>query len=228
MRLPALCLSGLALALAASPSVLAQTAREAETRRYQACLLQVEDAPAAALEAAQTWQQTGGGWPPDVCAALAYVALGEAAVGAAVLDDLVAEPRPGLTEADRVSLQVEAGDAWRQAGNEEAALAAYERALELDADSLAARAARAQLHLDAGEVSALAIDANRLINLAPGAVDGWRLRSEYHLARDDFDAAQADLEQARQLAPDDIDLLVLRGRIIEARRLTGTASADAE
>lgn len=209
-----------AIALSLTAPASAQTdARRIENQRFQACIELIDTDPDAALNEAQIWHQTGGGWPPEVCAGRAMIALGEADLGAGMLDNLASEPRAGMSESDRVALLVLAAEGYIQARETGDALAAYSSALELQPDAIAPRVGRAGIELEEGDIAALAIDANHLVSMAPGLAEGWRLRSEYHLARGEFDNARADMQRARELEPERIDLLVLRGRINEARRL---------
>ena len=73
--------------------------------------------------------------------------------------------------------------------------------------------------------SALALTASAFAVL-PGAAlaqeafaEAYVLRAEARLLGGDIDAALEDIEAARTLDPENIDILVLRGRIVEARRL---------
>lgn len=87
-------------------------------------------------------------------------------------------------------------------------------------DSIPARLARARLLADAGQWETLEADAEALITHAPYLAAGWRYRGQSRLGRGELDLAWQDMERARQQEPDDIPSLLLRGAILEARRLT--------
>lgn len=79
------------------------------------------------------------------------------------------ETRPNLDRDDHAALQYDVGIAWQYAGRFRRAIAAFDRAIELDADEERYRAARAQAIADerAARIRA-AQDAFARRNLAPG------------------------------------------------------------
>ena len=210
----------LALTLAFTPSVLAQTgARQDERMRYQAGIaLSGEDA-AAALEEAQTWRIEGGGWPAEVCEAHAFIALNDHGVAATILEELAAERRAGMVDEERVDFLTLAAESRIALGETEAALTNYDAALAINPAAILTRTGRARLHRDAADWPALSRDAEELITRVPQLAIGWHLRGVYRLETGDLDGAWADMERARELEPERIETLVLRGRINEARRL---------
>ncbi len=219
MRLLSTALTGaflLTSALHAQP-----TGAVAEQVRFSACLDRVERDADDALEEAQTWRMQGGGWPARHCEALSLIALGEMEVGAAILDDLAIIPRPGNSQATRLAQLVAAGEAWSRAGRSEEAVASYSTGLTLAPENPHLLIARAKANLDLGDWQALNRDAEILVDTAPYLAESWSMRAQARLEGGDREAALADIEEARMRAPEDIDILVLRGRILEARRLAG-------
>lgn len=214
-------LSALLPALLLAPASAQNTVRVEERMRYQACIAQSGEDPAAALEEAQTWRIEGGGWPAEICEAHAFIGLGDFQMAAAILEELAGEPRPGMVDAERVDFLTLAGETRARAGNVETALADYAAALEIDPYSVLTLTMRGRLHRNTENWGALERDAQRLIDLVPESAEGWYLRSLYHLNTGDLDAAGSDMEAARERAPERIEILVLRGDINEARRQAG-------
>ncbi|WP_300543801.1 tetratricopeptide repeat protein [Maricaulis sp.] len=205
-----------------TPSGFAQgEARQAERMRYQACIARTGEDPGAALQEAQTWRIEGGGWPAEVCEAQAFIALGDHAVGAAILEELAGERRPGMVAEERVDFLTLAAESRAAIGETGRALANYDAALAIDPSAILTRAGRAGLNRDLEDWPALGRDAEDLVRRVPGLATGWYLRGVFRLETGDLDGAWADMQAARERAPDRIDILVLRGRINEARRLEG-------
>ena len=217
--LPATLLPAVLLA----PASAQNTARAEERMRYQACIAQSGEDPAAALDEAQTWRIEGGGWPAEICEAHAFIGLGDFAMAAAILEELAGERQAGMVDAERVDFFTLAGETRARAGNVEAALEDYAAALDIDPYSVPTLTLRGRLHRSEENWGGLERDAQRLIDLVPESAEGWYLRSLYHLNTGDLDAAETDMAAARERAPERIEILVLRGDINEARR---QAAAD--
>ncbi|MAC89552.1 hypothetical protein [Maricaulis sp.] len=210
-----------ALALALAPLAQAQTSAAYQERiRFDTCLGQIQLDASEALERAQTWRLEGGGWPAEVCEARALIELGEPEVGADILVSLAERQPVGMIDEEQSELFILAGDTRFALGLVDEAAAAYDAALALMPDSIPARLARARLLADAGQWETLEADAEALITHAPYLAAGWRYRGQSRLGRGELDLAWQDMERARQQEPDDIPSLLLRGAILEARRLT--------
>ncbi len=210
-----------ALALALAPLAQAQTSAAYQERiRFDTCLGQIQLDASEALERAQTWRLEGGGWPAEVCEARALIELGEPEVGADILVSLAERQPVGMIDEEQSELFILAGDTRFALGLVDEAAAAYDSALALMPDSIPARLARARLLADAGQWETLEADAEALITHAPYLAAGWRYRGQSRLGRGELDLAWQDMERARQQEPDDIPSLLLRGAILEARRLT--------
>ena len=217
------CLLALPLALPFSiaATALAQSDfRNAERMRYQSCIAMTGEAPGDALQEAQTWGIEGGGWPADVCEAQALIALGDHAVGAAILEELAAEPPAGMVDEERVDFLTLAAESRARMRDHEAALVNFTAALALDPSAILTRTGRARLNAETGDWAAVGRDANALIDRAPELAIGWHMRALYNLETGNLSAAWSDIEAAREREPDRIETLVLRGRINEARRLS--------
>ena len=64
-------------------------------------------------------------------------------------------------------------------------------------------------------------DLDAALAITPNSVDALQMRARAHLAMDALDKAEADMNRALLLDGRNIDTLVLRGDVIEARRLAG-------
>ncbi|WP_417485626.1 hypothetical protein [Maricaulis sp.] len=218
---PTACILALAtISLAFAPFAQAQNSAAYQERvRLDACLGQIQIDPSEALERAQTWRLEGGGWPAEMCEARALIELGEAVIGADILVSLAERQPIGMVDEERAELYILAGDTRFTSGLVDGAALAYDAALTLTPDSVPARLARARLLADAGDWAALAVDADALITHAPYLAAGWRYRGQSHLGLGELDLAWQDMQRAREQEPDDIPSLLLRGAILEARRL---------
>lgn len=217
----------LCVPLASSP-VGAQTDTRAdaglrEQQRFDSCLDRVDRDADGALEDSQTWRLQGGGWPARHCEALSLIALGEVEVGARMLDALATTPRPGSEMIVRLVQWQAAGEAWLQIDQPEAALASFAAGLALAPDAIELRLGRARAALALGDWQTLDQDAARLVETAPYLPESWSMRSRARLEAGDYTGAFLDVEEARLRAPEDVDILVLRGRILEARRVSGAS-----
>jgi tetratricopeptide (TPR) repeat protein len=208
-----------ALALIA-PAIAQTTAAALERARYQSCLDQVGEDAGAAFEEALSWKIEGGGWPALHCEGRALIALGDDRRGAALLD----ETRLGLPELDRAAtpdLAEDAAAGWLAAEDPDAAIAAAQAGLAADEARpglwrLLAEAARSSEHWALAETAT-----TRLIRMDEETAAAWRDRAEARLEIGDLDGARSDIDTALALDGEDIRTLVLRGRIVEARRLRG-------
>lgn len=220
ITVPASCLVLVPLALAITPLAQAQTSAAYQERiRLDTCLGQIQLDPSEALERAQTWRLEGGGWPAEVCEARALIELGETQIGADILVSLAERQPVGMVDEESAELYILAGDTRFAVGLVDGAAAAYDAALALTPDSIPALLAHARLLADAGQWTALAVDADALITNAPYLAAGWRYRGQSRLGLGELDLAWQDMERAREQEPDDIPSLLLRGAILEARRL---------
>ena len=213
-----LILAGLGLITSAAE---AQTSsyEAVERARYEACLERIETDPENAYEDALTWKFDGGGWPALHCEARALVTLGEEE-GARRMEAM-GMATDGGNDAMRVLVLAEAGEAWLLAGEAENARRAYTNALSFNEDSAPLWMGRARAALEQDMWSAAEADATAAISYDATLMEAWRARALARLEQGQLDGAESDMSRARQLDPADIETLVIRGRIIEARRLGG-------
>ena len=174
----------------------------------------------------EAWLPNGGGDAARHCLALSKLEVGEADVGARMLESLAADSQAAPVARARVFDQ--ADQAWMVAGEPDRAVAAGTRALALspdDVDLLADRAA-ALMALDRFEEvardlgQALEIDASRDDVLV---MRGSALR---HMGR--LDEARDDIDRALGRDPDDAEALLERGILRERSNDASGARADWE
>jgi len=208
-----------ALALIA-PAIAQTTAAALERARYQSCLdLAVEDA-GAAFEEALSWRIEGGGWPARHCEGRARIALGDDRRGAALLDEALS----ALPEIDRAAapdLAEDAAAGWLEADDAAAAIASAQAGLAEDETRLGLWRLLAMAAARETEWALVEEAATRLVRLDEDNDDAWRARAEARLELGDLDGARSDIETALALDAENIETLLMRGRILEARRLRG-------
>ncbi len=194
----------------------------ADQLRYEGCVTRIAEAPEAAHDDAIAWRLAGGGWPARHCEALAVTALGNYAEGAQRLI-ATAEAATGADLSARAAMLGQAGDAWRLAGEEAAALEAFEAGLQYAPGDAGLMIGIAQSLMALGRAGEAETAAARALARHPEAAEAWRVRAEARLAAGDLDGARSDVEQARELAPDNIAILKLLGDVILAARRAGSA-----
>ncbi|MEE2565248.1 tetratricopeptide repeat protein [Hyphobacterium marinum] len=209
------------LGLIASAAEAQTSSYEAvERARYEACLQRVETDPENAYEDALAWKYDGGGWPALHCEARALVTLGEEEEGARRMEAM-GMASDGGTDAMRVLVLAEAGEAFLLANAPEEARRAYTNALSFNENSAPLWMGRARAALVQEMWTAAEADATAAISHNAGLAEAWRTRAEARLELGRLDGAESDMNRARELDPADIETLVIRGRILEARRLGG-------
>lgn len=214
-----LLLSACLIAVTGSAAWAQSSAIEIETDRYLSCLERVDADHDAAFEDALAWRMEGGGWPAAHCEARALIALGDVSNGATMLEEQAGSDALIHDGSIRVSMLVEAGEAWLMIRRNEDAARAFAAALELAPNDAGALLGQAETSLALGAWDAAQAAATASIEQDPQMAGGWRLRALARLETGALDAAWQDMETARGIEPDNIDILVLRGRINEARRL---------
>ncbi len=178
---------------------------------YEACLGMLPNDPSGADAYAEAWRARGGGNGALHCRALASVALGDPAGGAAALDDLARDGQASTVA--RASIAGQAAQAWLMAGDAARALASSGMALGLygdDADLLMTHAtSAAQL----AQYDVAVADLDRVLTLDPTREDALVLRATAHRAAGAFNLAAADIAAALAIDPDDPDALLERGLV---------------
>jgi tetratricopeptide (TPR) repeat protein len=207
----------LAIGLAAASPAMAQ---DNEAQRLRDCIARIDTDAAAAYQDALTWMGKGNRPASRHCAALALIAMGQPAQGAARLEELANAADAGTLEARAIYL-AQSGNAWIVAKNPEAAIVTLTNAIKLSPGDAALYKDRARASLilkqwdDAGE------DLNTAVKLSPGDGEAFRLRALALLKLERYQDAWEDVELALKYSPKDVDAVVLRGDIREAMRKKG-------
>ncbi|HTQ13336.1 MAG TPA: hypothetical protein VMH86_05610 [Rhizomicrobium sp.] len=193
--------------------------------RYGRCMALAQRAPQSALDAAEAWQNEGGGAAAAHCQALSLVALRRYAEAAQTLDRLGRDPATGAA-AQRAELFDQAGNAWILASQPAHADDSFTEALALtpgDRDVLADRARARGARKDwAGAEK----DLNAVLAADPGRVDILVLRASARHAQGRKAEARADIDQALALYHDYPEALVERGEMKAEDGDTAGALAD--
>jgi len=196
------------------------TAAQADQLRLKSCLEKVDNDPEAGLEEGEKWVALGGRALARQCVAIAMIAKGQPAEGAARLEQL-ANDKDGGDLAQRALYLTLAGNAWLMANAPDAAVLTFTNALKLkpnDAGLLRDRA-RAQMILQKPTEAAADIEA--ALKAAPGDPDALTLRALMRKSQKQYDAALGDIDRALERVPQDTRMLTLRGDIVEAKRRAG-------
>ncbi len=96
-------------------------------------------------------------------------------------------------------------------GNIQRALAAVDRAVELDATDMSFRFRRALLAHRLGNDEAASADVRVVLDRAPALPEAWVLRASIRRARGDLDGAIIDAGRALELSPRDANAFFERG-----------------
>lgn len=184
---------------------------------YENCTRLAHTNPDAALEAALSWQDLGGGDPARHCAAVSLFHLGQFGQAAKRFEAL-AGSLGEAPAAERAAMLAQAGAAWFRAGDFERANAAQTAALALapgDTELLIDRAmtlAAAQNYWEAID------DLNAAIDADPKRVEALILRASAYRFVDALPLAHDDAERAHRLSPDRPEVLLEYGIL---QRLAG-------
>ena len=197
---------------------LTQTAPLSDQARLEACLRAVQDNAETGYEDALTWRHQGGGWPAEHCVSLALIALGQEAPGALRLREAALEAEMA-SDPSRAIMLGQSGEAFLSAEEYEQAIISFEAALEFAPRDPALLLGLARAHLALEHYAQADVSASAALAQDQANPEAYALRAEARLLAGDIDAALSDIEAARSLDPENIDILVLRGRIVEARRL---------
>ena len=219
------------LTAAALSLALLQSAGErlaaAEQDRLQACLAKIETDPDEAYEDGLAWTYQGNRPGARQCTAMALIALGHEAEGAARLQNL-ANATDGGTLEQRAAYLSQAGNAWIQAEDPDAALEAFTGALKIAPDAPELLLDRASAHLLLAHYDEAIEDLDAVLMRVPDHGDAHQMRGEAWLAKGDPDKAMTDVLAAMEADPENVDTLVLRGRVREALRLQEEAGGPLE
>ncbi len=105
------------------------------------------------------------------------------------------------------------GESYRFKGEDSAALAAYNQAIQTNAEFAPAYLGRARIRSLSGEASPDEIrrDLERALELDPNLAEAYLELAQLNLQQEDYDAAQANLDLAGQLLPGSPLIYVYRG-----------------
>lgn len=143
----------------------------------------------------------------------AYTRRGQSAE-ALVAYDCAADNRP-----DDASIYARRALAHAALGDDDAAIADFNRALELDETLLEAYINRGIFYTWAGNYALAIGDFTLVTSLAPQNTRGFQNRAMVHAIEGNFDLAMADLEQAIAVNPDDPAPYAARAAIYSALAL---------
>jgi tetratricopeptide (TPR) repeat protein len=207
-----------ALGFVSVPAALHAAVDPRDSSRLQACIAKIDIAPLEAFEDGLVWRSQSGGVFAEQCLALAKVASGDVAAGAARLAALASAPDAGDSE-QRALLLAKAANAWLMVEEYNGALRALNAALVLKPAEVDLLIDRARAFAGLGQWVKAQDDLTVALSKRPDDGLIFRLRAETHLQQANYDGAQRDVAEALRLAPRDVDSYLMRGRVIEARRL---------
>ncbi|KJS23731.1 MAG: hypothetical protein VR75_17935 [Hyphomonadaceae bacterium BRH_c29] len=198
-----------------------------EAARLDACLARIETDPDNAYEDGLAWSYQGNRPGARQCTALALIALGHPEEGAARLQSL-ANATDGGTMEQRAAYLSQAGNAWIQAENPDAALVAFDGAIKIAPDAPELLMDRATAHLLLEHYDEAIEDLDAALRYTPGLGEAHQLRGQAWLEKGDPDKAMLDVKAAMDADPENVATLVLRGRVREALRIQEAAGGPVE
>ena len=177
--------------------------------RYGDCAALVTTDAGAALESARRWlDESPASAAARHCLALALIATGNAAGGAAQLTSLAAGG--GLPQAVRGELFAQAGNGWLIADHPELALAAFDNALALRPGDVELLIDRARAHAGTGEYWAAVADLDAALDIAPGRDDALAFRAAAYRRLEVWELAADDASRALAANAGNTDALIER------------------
>lgn len=198
-----------------------------EAARLDACLARIETDPDNAYEDGLAWSYQGNRPGARQCTALALIALGHPEEGADRLQSL-ANATDGGTMEQRAAYLSQAGNAWIQAENPDAALVAFDGAIKIAPDAPELLMDRASAHLLLEHYDEAIEDLDAALRYTPGLGEAHQLRGQAWLEKGDPDKAMLDVKAAMDADPENVATLVLRGRVREALRIQEAAGGPVE
>ncbi|WP_284359883.1 tetratricopeptide repeat protein [Candidatus Phycosocius spiralis] len=189
-----------------------------DSARLEACITKAETRPEEAREDGLIWRSQGGARFAEQCVAIAQIEGGDIAGGAERLTVLASAPDAGDSD-QRVLIMARAANAWLMIEAFTPAMNVLDAALKLKPGEPDLLIDRARAKAGLGQWAEAEADLTLCLSVRPLDVLALRLRAETLLQQEAYDAADRDLNQALQLAPKDVDNWLVRGRILEARRL---------
>ena len=189
-----------------------------DSTRLLACITKIDTAPMEAYEDGLVWRSQSGGALAEQCVALAKIANGDVAGGASRLAALARASDAGDSD-QRALLLAKAANAWLMIESYDPALQALNAALTLKPSEVDLLIDRARAFAGLTRWPKAQEDLTLALSKRPTDALIFRLRAETYLQLGNYEAAQQDAAEALRITPRDIDAHVMRGRVIEARRL---------
>ena len=214
-----LCMRTLLIAaafLCCTPAAFAQD----EGQKLQNCVDRIDRDPEGAYQDGLSWLALGNRPAARHCTALALIAMGQEAEGAARLEELANAPDAGGIDERGVYL-AQSGNAWLLAGMPDEATVTLTNALKLRPSDGELYKDRARAHVLNKKWADAAKDLDTAIIMSGGDAEAHRLRGMSRLRLNRLTEAWSDVDAAMKLAPTDVKVLVLRGDVREAMRLQG-------
>lgn len=204
------------LALVAAAPAFAQS----DKARLEQCIEKIDRDAEGAYQDGLSWQAIGNPPAARQCTALALIALGEEAEGAARLEALANAPDAGSEQMRGVYL-AQSGNAWLMAGMPTEAVVTLTNALKLSPSDGELFKDRARAHVALKQWGEAGDDLDRAIIQSAGDAEAFRMRGHVRMKQDRLAEAWSDVQEAMKLAPTDVNVVVLRGEVREAMRLQG-------
>jgi len=183
--------------------------RIAQGADYENCLAMLPNDPSGAGAMAEAWQQRGGGEAATHCLALSRIELGEAALGARMLEELAGSSHAAAAE--RAAVYDQADQAWLIAGDAQQAFGAATLALTLSPDDVDLLVSRAIAAAALDRFASAKADLDHALDQDARRADALVLRgsAERHLGQ--LDAADDDIDRALTIDPENAEGLLERG-----------------
>jgi tetratricopeptide (TPR) repeat protein len=228
-RIAALLPFAAAILAAASPSPKLSSPLDASSQ-YDSCLAEVATSPQAALNRAEAWHESGGGFPAEHCAAVALIGLKRYDQAARRLEALAGAMMIQTPELRAATLE-QAGQAWLLANDAAKAKADFDAGLSFSPHNPDLLIDRAEAYAAGGQYWEAIDDLNRALESTPDNVTALIYRaSAYRNAggADGLELGLADVERALKLSPNDVSGLLERGNILRLRGDVKSARTDWE
>jgi tetratricopeptide (TPR) repeat protein len=185
------------------------TPRIATGPDYDHCLAMLYDDPTGAKNFADTWAASGGGDGAMHCQALAQIELGNAAIGADMLERLADATK--APDQVRASVYDQAVQAWEMAGKSDRAFDAATLALALSPSDPELMIDRAEAEGSLQRYHEAIDDLDHALAIDPRRTEAFVLRASAWRHLNNLEVATSDIEHALALDPDNAEALLERG-----------------
>jgi tetratricopeptide (TPR) repeat protein len=183
--------------------------RIAQGADYDSCLAMLYNDPQGASTFASTWAAGGANDGATHCQGLAQIELGNAEIGAQMLEDLARHSTaPDLA---RAAVFGQAVQAWMMANKPSRAFDAATLALALSPNDVGLLVDRAVAAGSMEQYQDAVTDLNHALTIDPRRVEALVLRSSAWRHLDHIDKARDDIDAALAFDPDNADALLERG-----------------